>query len=128
MKSILAIFASFLMGLTGCSAQHAGFESVSADDFEKIIADTAVVTLDVRTAEEFAAGHIAGAVNIDVKQADFSSQAIEKLDKEKTIAVYCRSGRRSKIAASALVESGFRVIELDKGFNGWQSAGKPVER
>ncbi|MBR5593944.1 MAG: rhodanese-like domain-containing protein, partial [Bacteroidaceae bacterium] len=50
------------------------------------------------------------------------------LDKTKTLAVYCRSGRRSKAAANVLVEQGFRVVELDKGIIGWQQAGYPVAK
>ena len=42
------------------------------------------------------------------------------------IAVYCRSGHRSKVAAGILAKNGYRVMELESGFNGWKAAGKPV--
>lgn len=97
--------------------------------FEQIIADTAkVIRLDVRTAEEYAEGHIDGAMNIDVLKDDFKDNAITRLPKDKTIAVYCRSGKRSKKAAGILAKQGFNVIELDCGYIGWTKADKPVTR
>ena len=59
------------------------------------------------------------AVNIDVNGTDFSEQ-IKKLDKKVPVAVYCRSGRRSKLAADQLVNSGYAVTELDGGIISWQ--------
>ena len=96
------------------------YKSVSVKEFAKYIADTAnVVLLDVRTAEEFSEGHIEGATNIDVKRDDFEAISNAQLPKDKTIAVYCRSGRRSKTASEILVTNGFKVVELDSGYNGW---------
>ena len=85
-----------LSSLSSCQAQNKGYKSLSADDYEKAIADTAVIRLDVRTAEEFANGHIRGAINIDVLKSDFEQKAAATLPKSKTIAVNCRSGKRSK--------------------------------
>ncbi|MFQ9809799.1 MAG: rhodanese-like domain-containing protein [Segatella copri] len=82
--------------------------------------------LDVRTAEEFANGHIRGAINIDVLKSDFEQKAAATLPKSKTIAVNCRSGKRSKNAAAILTKNGYQVIELDSGFIGWQAAGKEI--
>ena len=62
---------TLLWGFFSCQAQNKGFESVSVETFEKVIADTSVVQLDVRTAEEFADGHIENAINIDVLKSDF---------------------------------------------------------
>ena len=109
---------------TNCSGQN--FRSVNAADFEQIIKQPNVTVLDSRTAQEYADGHIRNAVNIVVIAADFEQKAIATLDKSKTIAVYCRSGRRSKIAAATLVKNGFTVIELDCGIICWASAGKEV--
>ncbi len=120
----MSIFASILT-LFGCSQQkQEGFKSVSVDEFEQLISDSSVIRLDVRTAEEYAEGHIENAVNIDVKQSSFEQEALEKLDKNNIIALYCRSGRRSKMAAEKLVKAGFNVVELDKGYIGWTEAGK----
>lgn len=115
-----------LCAIFSCKAQNKGFESVSADAYEKIIADTTVVRLDVRTAEEFAAGHIENAVNIDVLKPDFEQKACGVLPKDKVIAVNCRSGKRSKKAAGILVRDGYVVVELDKGYNAWVDEGHKV--
>lgn len=117
---------TMLCAIFGCKSQCDTFRSLSVEDFEKAIADTAIVRLDVRTAEEFADGHIEGTLNIDVLKEDFEQKAVASLPKDKTIAVNCRSGKRSKNAAKILVKNGYKVIELDAGYNGWIGAGKPV--
>lgn len=111
--------------LFGCKAQNSGFKSVGANEFEEFISDQNVVRLDVRTAEEYADGHISDAINIDVTKNDFESVALAMLPKGHPIAVNCRSGKRSKKAANFLVKNGFEVVELESGFNGWIEAGKP---
>lgn len=124
---IMGILASF-SSMLSCSAQSSDFRSVSADEFETAIADTAIVRLDVRTAEEYAEGHIANAINIDVLKDDFEQKAVATLPKDRTIAINCRSGRRSKNAARILVKNGYKVIELDAGYIGWVSKGMPVTK
>ena len=106
------------MSFLGCNA--ADFCSVDADSFAQIIEDTTVIRLDVRTASEYAQGHIPNALLIDVTQADFMQKAEQLLPKDKTIALYCRSGRRSKTAAQLLAKQGYQVIELNTGFNSWK--------
>ena len=107
--------------VTACSSNEKhGFKSVAVQEFANIIADTTTIILvDVRTAEEYGSGHIENALNIDVKQDDFEEIAIKTLPKNKTVAVYCRSGRRSKKAAEILSKNGYKVIELDSGYTGW---------
>ena len=107
-----------LMSFLGCKA--ADFRSVDADSFAQLIEDTTVVRLDVRTASEYSQGHIPGALLIDVTQADFIQKAKQLLPKDKTIALYCRSGRRSKNAAMQLAQHGYQVVELNTGFNSWK--------
>lgn len=127
MKKIRIVsLVSLLCAFFSCHAQDREFESVSSDAFEKLIADTSVVRLDVRTAEEFEAGHIENAINIDVLKDDFEANALSILPVGKVLAVYCRSGRRSKKAAHILVKRGYKVIELDQGYNGWVESGKKV--
>lgn len=104
------------------------FRSVSVDEFAQVIADTSVVLLDVRTADEYVAGHILGTtLHLDVLKPDFDSLAVANIREGGTVALYCRSGNRSKRAAMALASKGYRVIELATGYNGWVQAGKPVE-
>lgn len=129
MKKIILSAMTLLTGcLAGCGQQE--FKSVDADEFEKAISTNNVQLVDVRTAEEFAEGHIGADAtkNIDVKRPDFIEQAEQELDKGKTVAVYCRSGRRSADAAKQLAERGFKVIDLKGGIIGWRQHGKPTRQ
>ena len=87
-----------------------------------MIADSNVVILDVRKADEFAEGHIKGAVLIDQFQSDFVEQAKAKLPIDKTIAIYCRSGRRSANAAGKLADVGYKCVNLKGGILAWKEA------
>ena len=112
-----------LAGLfTACSTGK--FESVPVSEFAELISDTTVQLVDVRTPQEYAAGNIAGSVNINVNDSSFVADAVSRLDKERTVAVYCRSGRRSKKAAGILASEGFKVVELDTGYIGWVESGR----
>ena len=95
-------------------------------EFAKLIADPEVVILDVRKADEFAEGHIKGAILIDQFQSNFVEQAQAKLPKEKTIAIYCRSGRRSANAAGKLADIGYKCVNLEGGIISWKEANMPV--
>ena len=119
---------TMLCSLFGCSAQTEGFKSLTVKEYAKAIEDTAIVRLDVRTAEEFAEGHIAKTLNIDVLKNDFESKAVAMLPKNHIIAVNCRSGKRSKNAARILAKNGFKVIELDGGYNDWVKNRMPVTK
>ena len=128
MKKLFIFISAILCNLLGCTAQQQKFESLDAKAFEQVISDTSVVRLDVRSIDEYASGHIAKAINIDVMKDDFKSKATSLLPKDKTIALYCRSGRRSKKAAGILVENGYKVIELNSGISGWINAQKEIVR
>lgn len=127
MKLKLLSLITCVMSMLGCNAQKP-YQSISVDEFEKVIADKNITILDVRTAEEYSEGHIALAMNIDVKQADFEAKSKTSLDKSKTLAVYCRSGNRSKKACDILSANGYKVVELSTGIMGWQNAGKAVTK
>ena len=128
MRKIFMIISAVLCNLLGCTEQQQNFESLDVEAFEKVISDTSVVRLDVRSIDEYASGHIAKAINIDVMKDDFTTKATSLLPKDKTIALYCRSGRRSKKAAGILVENGYQVIELNSGISGWINAQKEIVR
>lgn len=100
--------------------------SVSAPEFEKEIKADSVQLLDVRTPQEYADGHIVGAMNINVQSDDFQIMAEKELSKDSTILVYCRSGRRSLDAAEILIGLGYTVVNLKGGIIEWQDAGLPV--
>jgi rhodanese-related sulfurtransferase len=96
--------------------------------FAAAAAAEGVVLLDVRTPQEFAAGHLRGARNIDVESPDFTA-AVAALDPGTTYAVYCRSGNRSAAATAYLLDLGFAPpYELGGGILAWQQAGLPVVR
>lgn len=87
-----------------------------------------VVVLDVRTPEEYAAGHISGARNIDFRGASFADN-LGGLDKSKTYMVHCASGRRSTESLAVFQKLGFKaIVHMDGGFNGWVAAELPVEK
>ncbi|MBI3416603.1 MAG: rhodanese-like domain-containing protein [Verrucomicrobia bacterium] len=103
-------------------------KNVEVAAFEKLISEPGAVVLDVRTPREFAAGHIAGAVNIDVNDPEFG-QKVTKLDKSKTYLVHCAAGVRSAKACEQLAYFDFpKLYNLEPGFKAWEKAGKKVER
>ena len=121
MKKILLLMAFVLVGAYVYSQRRssARFESMDNAEFATLIADTTVQLVDVRTPAEFAAGHIPEAKNIDVRGDNFDREAKATLSKEHHVAVYCRSGARSKTAARRLAAMGYRVYELNTGFMNW---------
>ena len=125
---IFTLFAFLSVCFSGC-AQN-GFKNADVQEFEKITAEQSVVILDVRTPQEFLGGHIKNAVNIDVKADSFKDEALRQLsDKNQTVAVYCRSGRRSVTAANILSSAGYKnIVNLKGGILSWQSEGKAVEK
>ena len=93
---------------------------LDAAEFMEAVQDTTIILVDVRTAGEHAEGCIPHTrYNIDVMQKDFSQQASQLLPHGATVAIYCRSGNRSKKAADILASKGYKVIELHTGYNGW---------
>lgn len=127
LKQLFINLPMFLSSLFSCQSPE-GCESVSAEAFAKIIVENDVVRLDVRTTEEFAEGHIEGSLNIDVLSSGFEQKALAALPKDKTIALYCRSGNRSKQAVRILARNGYKVVELRSGILGWMSARLPLVR
>lgn len=125
MKRTLKICLTMgLMSLLFGCAPKPSFRSVDAEQFAREIEREEVQLVDVRTAEEFAEGHIPGAVNMDVNGVAFEAQ-IATLDTERPVALYCRSGRRSKVAAEQVVKAGFEVVELDGGILSWTGDKEP---
>lgn len=112
-------------GPTAAAAPAAG-SSLAPVDFAAAAKLPNTTLLDVRTAAEFAAGHLPGAVNLDVQSPDFPQRAAT-LDPGRNYAVYCHSGNRSKVAMTALTRSGFtHLFDLAGGIAAWQSAGGQV--
>ena len=88
---------------------------------ERLKADSTAFLLDVRRASEYAEGHIPGATQLDVTNEPEFLKGIESFDKDKTIYIYCRSGRRSRIAAEHLINNGFNVVDLKGGYSAWEA-------
>ena len=111
-------------------AQHANndaFETINVDEFDKTLqnGDDNHILVDVRTTEEYSTEHLKGALNIDGKDSlAFMPKAKELLPKDKTIMVYCRTGRRSAMAANKLAAEGYKVINLKGGITAWKMAEK----
>ena len=136
LKLVAVITFLSLCSLARAEAQELGkkepaasvFKNVGVDEFEKLAADKKNIVLDVRTASEFAGGHISGAANLDVNSPDFEKQAAA-LDKSKVYLVHCAAGVRSVKACQKLTQLQFpHLYNLTPGFKGWVKAGKPVEK
>lgn len=99
---------------------------MNAEQAAELVRNSPVTILDIRTAGEFQAGHIAGAVNIDFQGGNFAAE-LGKLDRAKPYLVYCRSGNRSGRSLATFEKLGFtKIHHLAAGFNGWTKAGLPV--
>lgn len=126
---MLALGFCLLVVLMACVRKETLYQSLSVEEFEKRMMDPAVQRLDVRTVAEYSEGHITGSLNVNVLDEDsFLKIAQEVLHKEQPVAVYCRSGKRSKKAAEMLGKLGYKVFDLDKGFNSWKAAGKVIQK
>lgn len=100
--------------------------SVPALEFAKEIKSDSVRLVDVRTPQEYAEGHIGGAVNINVQSEEFLPTVEKSLSKDLTVLVYCRSGKRSLDAAKILTKLGYKVINLSGGIMEWKENNLPV--
>ncbi|HSK27130.1 MAG TPA: rhodanese-like domain-containing protein [Jiangellales bacterium] len=101
---------------------------VSAAEAVTVLAEQDVTVLDVRTPEEFAAGHLPDAVNVDLAGPDFDAEVAE-LPTADTYLVYCRSGNRSAVAAARMAALGFTSLyDVQGGIQDWQAAGGEVVR
>ena len=123
MKKLIILFLAVMM-LTACGQdiennQGAVYVNITAEEAKQIMdSEEGYIILDVRTQEEYDEGHIPGAIVIS--HEEIAEKAEEVLtDKEQLILVYCRSGRRSKIAAEALVELGYTNIKEFGGIIDW---------
>jgi len=101
-------------------------KTITSEEAYKMIQENAdnpdLIIIDVRTKEEFNNGHIKNAINIDLKKNNFKIK-INKLDKNKTYLIYCRSGSRSESALKIMEEEGFKEVYNFGGVIQWQEAG-----
>ena len=123
MKKLIILLLAVML-LTACGKdkekdQGAVYVNITAEEAKQIMdSEEGYIILDVRTQEEYDEGHIPGATQIS--HEEIAEKAEDVLtDKEQLILVYCRSGRRSKIAAEALVELGYTNIKEFGGIIDW---------
>ena len=124
MKRLVTSLLALLGLATAC--ERLNYENADVKTFASRIVSPDVVILDVRTVAEYEEGHVQGAINIDVKQENFIETAKATFPSDKTIAVYCRGGRRSVTAAEKLVAENYKVINLEGGIMAWKDAGMPI--
>ena len=123
MKKLVFLLLAVML-LTACGQdkekdQGAVYMNITAEEAKQIMdTEEGYIILDVRTQEEYDEGHIPGAILIP--NTEIKVRAVEELtDKDQLILVYCRSGRRSKLAAEALVELGYTNIKEFGGIIDW---------
>ncbi len=128
LKSVLIV--PFLVLIFSCQSQE-NMSKLKAKDFEKMVSASkeTLQLFDVRTIEEYNAGHIKNCILGDINDDAAYEKAISVLDKNKTVYVYCLAGGRSNTAANDLLKRGFKnVIELEGGMNAWRKANLPEEK
>lgn len=126
MLTLLIALLSVGFIVTGCSSSDQAVTRVDAAKFNEVVQTAGTQVIDVRTPEEYAAGHLEGATNINVEATTFTDQ-IAALDKAGTYAVYCRSGNRSRTATQQMADAGFSTMyDLDGGIIAWTAAGLPT--
>ncbi len=123
---MIAAMAAMGLCVSSCDAGER-IPVLSPADFQKSVqADSTAVVLDVRRPDEYAEGHLSGAVSLDWLDAETFAQGMERLDKAKTYYVYCRSGRRSHDAAEKMTAAGLHVVDMEGGYLAWTGQGLPV--
>ena len=122
MKKLMSLLLAALM-LTGCASGGKSSNTYRQITMEKAVAmmeqESDYIILDVRRPDEFAAGHIPGAINVP-NETIGTAEIPEMPDKSQLIMVYCRSGRRSKEAAGKLVKLGYTNIVEFGGILDWK--------
>jgi phage shock protein E len=127
-SSAAATTAAATTAAASADSSGPGVVLVSAADAAAVLeANPGAVVLDVRTPEEYAAGHLAGAQLLDWNSGQFAA-SVGSLPTDATYVLYCRSGNRSAQAAAMMREAGFtEVYEVDGGIQAWQAAGLPLQ-
>lgn len=122
-NKILALSMLLSVGAISCTSAQKG-NVLKPEAYKAALTEkTDEILVDVRTPGEYESGHLKGALNIDWNNSNFNDQ-VTKLDKNKPVFVYCKSGGRSGAAAQALKEMGFKeVYDMDGGITSWNKQG-----
>lgn len=115
------------MPFLGCIACAGGnYNNLTTGEFAQAIKGGEYAVVDVRTPEEYAAGHLRDASNVDWFASDFMDQIAKAYPKGASLAVYCRSGKRSAAAAAKLSKAGYKVSNMLGGYLAWTEENRPV--
>ena len=123
-KRIAAVLGLALAGalaLAGCRSNTNGAQVpvITAEEAKAMMDKGGVTVVDVRTAEEYAGGHIPGAVLVPLDSITEGEMPQALPDQDATLLIYCRSGRRSSIAANTLAAAGYTAVYDFGGINDW---------
>ena len=129
-RFVILLLSLLSLSLSAQAQSKVGkMRSYDVEHFAKQIKRSGVIVVDVRTQKEFSEGHIAEAeINIDVLKSNFLYHAHRELPRNRTIALYCKGGVRSKRAAAKLTQCGYKVFDLDKGYDSWVENKMPVSK
>ncbi len=125
---LIAIFSLALFSCKKAEDSSSVIELITVDDMDSLLEMGKVQLVDVRTPDEYAEGHIEGALNINFNDDNFKD-LISKVDKSKPVAVYCGRGGRSGKCSAYMKKAGFtKVYDLDGGITEWKFKGKKLVR
>lgn len=123
---LLALLSILFVLFNSCANDTSSSKLISDQEMKELMALDSVQLIDVRSLEEFREGHLKGFQNL-IYDDDFT-QKIEKLDKSKPVAVYCRTGRRSENCSQILKDAGFKKIyQLRGGLSQWEFENELVK-
>jgi rhodanese-related sulfurtransferase len=128
--SFLTALFFITLTLTGCAQNKNDKKepkTLPAKDFQTAIQKEVVQVLDVRTASEYAGGHIQNALQANWNDPKEFENRTQYLDKQKTVYVYCQAGGRSAAAQAYLIDKGYNVINLEGGMSNWKMNNLPVQ-
>jgi rhodanese-related sulfurtransferase len=118
---IFILFSSFLFINCGNSQES---KSITTLELKELLSNDKIQLMDVRTQKEVKYGFIESALFINYFDEDFAPKAVSKLDKDKPVYLYCRTGNRSGKAAKILQEKGYEVYNVLGGYNKWKQENK----
>lgn len=117
------LVAAALMAPLAASAHRPAVSPAAVAELAK--RPDAPLLIDVRTPEEYAEGHLPGAILIPHDQI---KSRLDEIGRDRWVLVYCRSGKRASAAQSVLEEAGIEVRQVEGSWMRWQAEGRPVER
>ncbi|MEO9571125.1 MAG: rhodanese-like domain-containing protein [Polaribacter sp.] len=122
MKHLVFIFFTSLLFTNCVNAQE--IKTISTLEVKELLSKDKIQLVDVRTPVELRFGYIESAVFINYFDNNFTEKSVSKLDKNKPVYLYCRTGNRSEKASKILQEKGFKVYNILGGYNQWKKENK----